>query len=201
METVYDEHTNVSPYVVDNEREYVLQDYMVRHLWCMIPDYKSGGNVTKCYYADGTDEVVHRPILRLFYDLAKYLAVDLRALHNTMGQRASYNQPRTLSVNMTWIPFKTRKPVGKDGAYGYFNIVVPFTYMVSHGPTEQQCYIHGGHTEPILLLHPPTYVRKKLDAAMMEHRRYVRRILEYMRMCGNPDVLAELYIACHFHNN
>ena len=118
METVYDEHTNVSPYVVDDEREYVLQDCMVRHLWCMIPDYKSGGNVTKCYYADGTDELVHRPMLRLFYDLAKYLAVDLRALHNTMGQRASYNQPRTLAVNMTWIPFKTRKPVGKDGAYG-----------------------------------------------------------------------------------
>ena len=116
METVYDEHTNVSSYVVDDEREYVLQDCMVRHLWCMIPDYKSGGNVTKCYYADGTDELVHRTMLRLFYDLAKYLAVDLRALHNTMGQRASYNQPRTLSVNMTWIPFKTRKPVGKDGA-------------------------------------------------------------------------------------
>ncbi|MDU6765725.1 MAG: hypothetical protein E6445_12255, partial [Staphylococcus sp.] len=76
METVYDEHTNVSPYVVDDEREYVLQDCMVRHLWCMIPDYKSGGNVTKCYYADGTDELVHRPMLRLFYDLAKYLAVD-----------------------------------------------------------------------------------------------------------------------------
>lgn len=42
---------------------------------------------------------------------------------------------------------------------------------------------------------------EKLDAAMMEHRRYVSRILEYMRMCGNPDVLAELYIACQFHNN
>ena len=125
---IYNEHTNVSPYVVDDEREYVLQDCMVRHLWCMIPDYKSGGNVTKCYYADSTDELVHRPMLRLFYDLAKYLVVDLRALHNTMGQRALYNQPRTLAVNMTWIPFKTRKPVGKDGTYGYFNIVVPFTY-------------------------------------------------------------------------
>ena len=25
METVYDEHTNVSPYVVDDEREYVYK--------------------------------------------------------------------------------------------------------------------------------------------------------------------------------
>lgn len=45
-------------------------------------------------------------MLRLFNDLAKYIAVDLRALHNTMGQRASYNQPRILSVNMTWILLK-----------------------------------------------------------------------------------------------
>ena len=94
---IYNEHTNVSPYVVDDEREYVLQDCMVRHLWCMIPDYKSGGNVTKCYYADGTDELVHRPMLRLFYDLAKYLAVDLRALLIRWG-----NEHRIISL-VPWL--------------------------------------------------------------------------------------------------
>ena len=165
------------------------------HIVCLIPTYENGADSTLCYYVDGRQVLIDKPIRLVTRELALKEGLRPGCMLSSDGHRSAYTAPRIFGPHMTLAHIKCRRSIGKDVVYGLFNVAIPYEYRVEEGPQLDTSYIRVGNFEPILVYQSPAQVRRKLAEAMMEHCHYVRKMMARIKMSGNPYVVAELFIA------
>jgi hypothetical protein len=101
-----------------------IRDWINKGICGFIPFYhEDGGNYTKLIFLHNPPIIVEKRICTVLMRFAGFFQKDLRLIRQQAreitGQRSL--NPLPINHNMILVPFKIRKPIGKDdGAMGYF---------------------------------------------------------------------------------
>lgn len=166
-----------------------------KYLCYLIPTYDSGSDSTHCYYINGKETVVPKPIktvMRRFMEAEGLQAELKRSMTDT---KPMYTDPRTYGPHMTFAYLKVRPQIGRSVVYGLFNIMLPTKYRLSVGPSMDTCYLQFADFEPVLIYHSLSHTKKKLEEARAEHRCYLSRWLGQLAMTSNKMAVSELFAA------
>lgn len=109
-----------------------VRDWINRGIYGMIPIYhKDGGNFTKLIFHHNPSMIVEKKICTVIKRFAEFFQKDIsltkQLAKDITGQRNM--NPLPISPNIILVPFRMRKPIGKDdGAMGYiFNSFIEDT--------------------------------------------------------------------------
>ncbi|MFY9176870.1 MAG: hypothetical protein WBI74_02040 [Caldicoprobacterales bacterium] len=100
-----------------------IKNWIDKGIYGLVPIYhKDGGNYTKIIFKNNPPIIVEKKINTVLVRFAAYFQKDIRLIRQQAreitGQRSMNPLPVTLDIIL--VPFKMRKPVGKDdGAVGY----------------------------------------------------------------------------------
>ncbi len=101
-----------------------IKEWINRGMWGLVPIYgKDGGNCTKIIFENRPPVIIERRIHTILVKFAAIFQKDIRLIREQAreitGQRSM--NPLPINADIILVPFKMRKPVGKDdGALGYF---------------------------------------------------------------------------------
>lgn len=122
-------------------------------VWALLPYYTEDyGNGTQIILSTG--KVIKRslPLKQVLEEMARLYGKTIRAIRysSLKGSRAT-SAPLTLDPLHTFVPLHVRTPIGRDGAYGYFNshIILPHQVKATEdghcqiilSPKQMTCYV------------------------------------------------------------
>lgn len=165
------------------------------YLCYLVPTYDSGGDSTECYYLNGSKVVIHKSIKTVLRQLTEADGLQCEAILSTTGLKPKYTDPRTYGPHITMASLKVRVPIGRNIAYGLFNVMVPDRYELTPGKTVSTCYLRYKDFDPILIYHSMHHTMKKLEEARIEHRCYLARWFNHLIQTGNIIASSELFSA------
>ena len=100
-----------------------IKDWINKGMCGLVPIYhKNGGNYTKLIFEDNPPTIIEKRIHTVLVRLAAFFQKDIRLIRQqareVTGQRSM--NPLPITSDIILVPFKMRKPIGKDdGAVGY----------------------------------------------------------------------------------
>ncbi len=100
-----------------------ISSWLNKGIYGLVPVYhKDGGNYTKLIFKSDPPIIVEKRIQTVIVRLAAFFQKDIRLIRQQAreitGQRSI--NPLSITLDIILVPFKMRKPIGKDdGAVGY----------------------------------------------------------------------------------
>jgi len=100
-----------------------IKGWIDKGIYGLVPIYhKDGGNYTKLIFKSDPPILVEKRVQRVIVRLAAFFQKDIRLIRQQAGEitgQRSMN-PLPITLDIILVPFKMRKPIGKDdGAVGY----------------------------------------------------------------------------------
>ena len=143
-------------------------------------------------YANGTaiilstGQVIHRdqPLKQVLEDMARLYGKTIQAIRHSSprGKRAT-SSPLTLDPLHTFVPLHVRTPVGRDGAYGFFNAHVILPHQVKARP-DGQCDINIPKADTTCTINKNiNFVLAKLSEGEQQH---AAKMFELYRAFQHP---------------